>query len=341
MRVAVVILNFNGEKFLEKFLPSVIKYSEGAHIYVADNNSSDNSVAVVKQKFPSVSVIELEENTGFAGGYNNALRHVKEEIYCLLNSDVEVSEGWLDAPSDYLHENEKQVACQPKILAYHRPTHFEHAGAAGGFIDKWGFPFCRGRIMHIAEEDNGQYDDTCEVFWATGACLFIKAEVFWKVKGFDADFFAHMEEIDLCWRLKNAGYTIGYVSGSKVFHVGGGTLDTTNPKKTYLNFRNGLALMYKNLPKNKLIGVMLFRMILDGIAGFKFLLEGKPKHCWSVFIAHIHFYKWVKKLRKMRRISQFYATKFLHPQMYQKSLIWQFFIRKKHTFKALNQKGWK
>nr|MBP8033086.1 glycosyltransferase family 2 protein [Bacteroidia bacterium] len=245
-KVAVVILNWNGKPFLEKFLPTVLQYSSGAQIIVADNQSSDDSVAFLKTQFPQVSVILNPSNDGFATGYNLALKQVKAEYYVLLNSDVEVTENWLQPIIKLMDENLKVAACQPKILDYNHPSKFEYAGAAGGFIDKYGYPFCRGRIFNVLEEDKAQYDTAKEVFWATGACMFVRAEAFWKVGGFDDDYFAHMEEIDVCWRMKNIGYQIYVEPSSKVYHVGGGTLNKLSPRKTFLNFRNNLTTLTKN-----------------------------------------------------------------------------------------------
>ena len=245
-KVAVVILNWNGQSFLEKFLPNVIKYSQEVQIIVADNQSSDNSVAFLKDKFPEVSIIINPSNDAFAKGYNLALKQVQAEYYVLLNSDVEVTENWIEPIVSLMQSNPKIAACQPKILDYNQPSKFEYAGASGGFIDKYGYPFCRGRIFNVLEEDKGQYDSSMEVFWATGACMFVRSDAFWKVGGFDDDYFAHMEEIDVCWRMKNIGYQIFIEPKSKVYHVGGGTLNKLSPRKTFLNFRNNLITLTKN-----------------------------------------------------------------------------------------------
>ncbi|MFT6210319.1 MAG: GT2 family glycosyltransferase, partial [Bacteroidia bacterium] len=259
MRIAVVILNWNGKSFLEKFLPSVISNSQGATIYVADNASSDRSLEFVEKNFPTVIRIDNGNNFGFAGGYNKALEDLNEEFFVLLNSDVEITPNWLQ-PVIALFDSDQQVAAiQPKILSYHDKTSFEYAGAAGGFIDKNGYPFCRGRIFESLETDNGQYDAVQEVFWATGACMFVRSKVYRELGGLDDDFFAHMEEIDLCWRTKRAGHKIMVQPKSIVYHVGGGTLPKSNPFKTFLNFRNGLELLAKNLPKNRLFFGILTR----------------------------------------------------------------------------------
>ncbi len=299
-KVAVVILNWNGKSFLEKFLPTVIQYSSGAQIIVADNQSSDDSVAFLKTQFPQVSVILNPSNDGFATGYNLALKQVKAEYYVLLNSDVEVTENWLQPIIKLMDENLKVAACQPKILDYNHPTKFEYAGAAGGFIDKYGYPFCRGRIFNVLEEDKAQYDTAKEVFWATGACMFVRAEAFWKVGGFDDDYFAHMEEIDVCWRMKNIGYQIYVEPSSKVYHVGGGTLNKLSPRKTFLNFRNNLTTLTKNASPRFLFFKIIYRMILDGVAAFKFLLEGNGSHFIAVIKAHFSFYKHLPSTLKKR-----------------------------------------
>lgn len=290
MRIAVVILNWNGKSYLEKFLPSVIDNSPEAMIYVADNASSDGSLPFLKENFPTVKLIDNKKNYGFAGGYNKALKDLREEFFVLLNSDVEVTPNWLQPLIELLDLNKEVAAVQPKILSYNDKTSFEYAGAAGGFIDKNGFPFCRGRIFDTLEKDNGQYDLAEEIFWATGACLFIRSKVYKELDGLDADFFAHMEEIDLCWRMKRAGYKIMVQPKSVVYHVGGGTLPKSNPFKTFLNFRNGLELLAKNLPKNQLFLGIFTRLVWDGLAGIKFLLSGQFKDCAAVIRAHFAFY---------------------------------------------------
>jgi len=262
-KTAVVILNWNGKKFLEKFLPAVIeKSSASADVYVADNCSSDDSVCFLKQKFPQVKIIKNKKNYGFSAGYNQALKQIEAEYFVLLNSDIEVTDNWIE-PVINLMESDKTIgACQPKLMSFNDKSLFEYAGAAGGFIDKYGYPFCRGRLFQTIEEDKNQYNDTIEIFWATGACLFVRAEIFKKLGGLDDDFFAHMEEIDICWRMKNAGYKIMYCPNSTVYHVGGGTLHKSNAKKTYLNFRNNLSLLFKNLPNKDFYKIFILRFIL-------------------------------------------------------------------------------
>lgn len=290
-KIAIVILNWNGKGFLEKFLPSVIKFSQNAEIIIADNCSTDNSIDFLIANYPEIRIIKLKENYGFAKGYNEALKEVNATYFVLLNSDVEVTENWLNPCIKLLESDAFIGACQPKIKAYHNKEYFEYAGAAGGFIDKYGYPFCRGRIFDTLEKDTSQYDNETEVFWASGACLFVKSSVFSQLGGFDATFFAHMEEIDLCWRMQHLGYKVMFTHLSTVYHVGGGTLNKTNPRKTFLNFRNNLLMLYKNLPKQKRFSIILIRLLLDGIAGIKFLVEGKPKHTLAVIKAHFAFYK--------------------------------------------------
>ena len=311
-KIAVVILNWNGKSFLEKFLPHVIKYSPNTDIIVADNQSTDDSVSYLKQQFPQIKTIVNPSNDGFAKGYNLALKHINAEYYVLLNSDVEVTENWIEPIITLLESNKNIAACQPKILDYNNPSKFEYAGASGGFIDKNGYPFCRGRIFNVLEEDKGQYNNCTEVFWATGACLFVRADAFWKVNGFDSDYFAHMEEIDLCWRMKNIGYQIFVEPKSTVYHVGGGTLNKLNPTKTFLNFRNNLITLTKNASSQFLFFKIIYRMLLDGVAAFKFLLEGNGSHFMAVIKAHVSFYKHLpstlKKRDEMRLMPNFKDT---------------------------------
>jgi len=329
MKIAVVILNWNGSALLKQFLPSVLAYSAGADIYVADNASTDDSISVLKSEFPSVKIIQNDKNYGFAEGYNEALKFVDADIFALVNSDIEVTENWLQ-PIIKAFSNEPETAIiQPKILDYKNKEYFEYAGAAGGFIDKYGFPFCRGRIFDSLEKDLGQYNDNREIFWASGACFFIRSSVFQKLNGFDGDFFAHQEEIDLCWRAFNNGYKIRYIHESKVFHVGGATLQQGNPKKTYLNFRNSLFMLLKNLPKNQLFSTLFIRMVLDGIAGIQFLFKGKPKHFIAVIESHFAFYGRFSKNYRKRNTSQtmrYYQTK---------SIVYSHFIKGIKTYKNL------
>ena len=328
-KTAVVILNWNGAKLLQQFLPSVIEFSGDATIYVADNASTDTSIAVLKNEFPSVKIIENTGNYGFAKGYNEALKCVEEPYYALVNSDIEVSENWLQ-PIEAIFDNEPNSAIiQPKLLDYKKKTHFEYAGAAGGFIDKYGFPFCRGRIFDTLEEDLGQYDTETEIFWATGACFFIRKEVFRSLQGFDGDFFAHQEEIDLCWRANNVGHTIKYCPTSVVYHVGGATLNEANPMKTFLNFRNSLLMLTKNLPKEKLVPIIFIRLCLDGLAGIQFLFKGKVTHTFAILKAHFYFYHLIGRNLKKRTNNQ--KTDYF----YTKSIVWNYFVQKKNTFNRI------
>ncbi|MEQ8425970.1 MAG: glycosyltransferase family 2 protein, partial [Cyclobacteriaceae bacterium] len=275
--VAVVILNYNGEKLLKQFLPSVIQYSGTARIIVADNNSTDRSIEVLQNDFKQVEVIPIPSNLGFCGGYNFALKKIEADFFVLLNSDVEVTPNWLTPMLQLFTDDNSVGAIQPKLLSYHDQEKFEYAGAAGGFIDTFGYPFCRGRMFNVLETDTGQYNDNVQIFWATGACMAIRAKLFHSLGGFDERFFAHMEEIDLCWRLHRAGHKVMYCGDSKVFHVGGATLDKSNPKKTYYNFRNGLMMIIKNLSLSDLVFKLPIRIILDWVAAFTFLLSGKGK----------------------------------------------------------------
>ncbi len=301
MKTAVVILNWNGEKLLEQFLPSVTKYSEEAEIYVADNASTDDSIDFLKKNYPQVKLIELTINLGYAGGYNAALKQVKEELVILLNSDVEVTQNWLQPIISVFEEEPEVAAVQPKIKDYKKKEYFEYAGAAGGFIDKFGYPFCRGRIFQQLEKDSGQYDDSIDIFWASGACLAVRKSVFYKAGGFDEDFFAHQEEIDLCWRFRNMGYKVKYVGSSTIFHVGGATLEMMNPRKTFYNFRNSLYMILKNVEQSQVVSVLLGRLILDGVAGLKFLLEGKFQHFFHILKAHGSFYQNFFRIKQKRR----------------------------------------
>jgi GT2 family glycosyltransferase len=337
-QVAVVILNWNGKDFLSRFLPGIISNSGSAEIIVADNASSDDSVSFLTTNFPSVSIIQNDTNGGFAKGYNDALRKVNATYYVLLNSDVEVTPGWIDAPLSLLESDRKIAACQPKILDYKNRTSFEYAGAAGGYIDKFGFPFCRGRIFDSYEKDLNQYNDNREVFWATGACLFIRSEAYHNQKGFDEDFFAHMEEIDLCWRLKNEGFKIMYCAGSMVYHVGGGTLSKSSPRKTYLNFRNNLILLCKNHAPGFFLLKLLVRMKLDAIAAFKFLFSGDGKHFIAVIQAHLSFYSTLPRTFKKRRSLRKKIQAYSQTAIYSKSIVFDYYLRGKKKFSDLDER---
>lgn len=330
LKIAVVILNWNGEALLKKFLPSVTEFSKEADIYVADNASTDGSIDFVKKRYPHISIIQNSANGGYAKGYNDALPQVNADIFCLLNSDVEVTKDWLLPVLKEFEDNPLAAIVQPKILDFKNKTCFEYAGAAGGFIDKFGYPFCRGRIFNELEEDNGQYNDIKEIFWATGACLFIKKEVFGKLKGFDEDYFAHQEEIDLCWRAKNKGYKVFYVGNSEVYHVGGSTLSSMNPQKNFLNFRNSLYSLVKNLPSSKVVQIVLLRLVLDGLAGLFFIFQGRFKHFWAILRAHFSFYRNFSSMYQKRGKAYFtgdyYATK---------SIVWAYYINHVKIFNNL------
>ncbi len=337
LKTAIVILNWNGEKLLPQFLPSVIEHSRlpGTRVIVADNGSTDMSVNLLRKEFPQSEILVLGQNYGFAQGYNEALQQIDADYYVILNSDVELSEGWLQPVIDLLDKDGTIAAVQPKILSYHEKDTFEYAGAAGGFIDRYGFPFCRGRILDVMEKDEGQYDQLCDIFWGSGACLVIRAEVFHRAGGFDPDFWAHMEEIDLCWRIKNMGCRVVFCPGSKVYHLGGGSLPYGNPRKLYLNFRNNLSLLYKNLPSGKLCGTMLIRMFFDGVAAFRLLLEGNVRGFFSVIRAYLSFYRNLSSLRQKRKAQPDILTRKLHPEMFRKSIILNFYLKKKKRFSDL------
>lgn len=337
-KVAVVILNWNGLDYLKTFLPSVVEYSAGdADIWVIDNNSTDESVPFLKKNYPEIKLLQHPRNFGFAEGYNLGLQKIESDYFVLLNSDVEVSSNWISPVIQFIDETPGMVACQPKILDYNRKQWFEHAGAAGGFIDKDGFVFCAGRLFADFEKDSGQYSENEEVFWASGASLFVEAKAYHEVGGLDSDFFAHMEEIDLCWRLKNRGYKVGACRKSKVYHVGGGTLDQLNPFKTYLNFRNNLYLITKNVFTAPLPYILFKRMILDGIAAFRFLAEGKPSYFVAVFKAHFSFYRNLGMMLKKRKAEKKHVGSINLKGLYKKSILLEYFLRKKKTFHELDE----
>lgn len=329
MKIAIALLNWNGEKLLERYLPSVVAHSQEADIYVIDNASTDQSVAFLQQQYPEIKIITLNENFGYAGGYNKGLEGIDADYFVLLNSDVEVTAGWLTALRDHVQANPECEMAQPKIRADRQRTHFEYAGACGGYIDSFGFPYCRGRIFTEIEPDLGQYDSPATIDWATGACLLIKAETFRQLGGFDSQFFAHMEEIDLAWRYRNTVKKISVIPQSVVYHLGGATLEVSNPQKTFLNFRNSLLMLLKNLPKNKIFGIIFVRLILDGLAGIRFITQGKPLHCWAIVRAHFAFYGLVGSIwnkRSAKPIANYY---------HRKSIVWDFFIRGKKKFSEL------
>lgn len=318
----------------------MIKYSQydWAEIIVADNFSTDDSYHVINKEFPSVKYLQLGQNYGFAKGYNNALKNNTSDYILLLNSDVEVTENWLEPLIKMMDDDPLIAACQPKIMQIDHPELFEYAGASGGFIDHYGYPFCRGRIVNVQEQDHGQYDDPISVFWASGAAVLVRGSLWHEFGGFDIDFWAHMEEIDLCWRMKNRGYKIAVCPASTVFHLGGGSLSYGSPQKIFLNFRNNLFLLYKNLPKGKLFNIIFFRMILDGVAAIQFMATGQFKPFLMVLKAHLDFYRNLKKLRLKRKVLLQKVTTPNHPEVYHGSLIFDFFIARKKKFSSLNFK---
>lgn len=322
---------------LKRFLPSVVKNSPGAEIIVADNASTDNSVAIVKEYFPTVHVISLDKNYGFANGYNKVLERVNADYALLLNSDVEVTPGWIEPLVSLLDADESIAACQPKILDYKRKTHFEYAGAAGGFIDRYGYPYCRGRIFDTVEQDNGQYDTPCDIFWATGAALMVRTRVYRSVGGLDGRFFAHMEEIDFCWRMRACGYRIVCLPDSFVYHVGGGTLSADNPHKTFLNFRNNLLMLYKNLPADELRSVMFMRGILDYVAATKFLLTGGFEHFKAVLKARKEYKRMKKDYAPLRAANLSAAVIDNIPERSRFMLLQRYYLQGKKLFSQLTK----
>ncbi|WP_139958272.1 glycosyltransferase family 2 protein [Flavicella sediminum] len=320
LKIAVVILNWNGKKLLETFLPSVINFSQEAEVYVADNASTDDSVTFIKENFPSVKIVINQENGGFAKGYNDALQHIKADVYALVNSDIEVTENWLQPIIKQFKVSPNTAIIQPKILDYKNKHKFEYAGAAGGFLDILGYPYCRGRIFNVLEKDKGQYNDVIDINWASGACFFIKTDIYHQLGGFDEDYFAHQEEIDLCWRTTNLGHQIKYVGAATVYHVGGATLSEANSFKTFLNFRNSLFSLVKNLPKRKVFLFVLIRMLLDAVAGLRFTLQGRPIHMVAILKSHLSFYKQLPKMiakRTQNNKGKYYNTF---------SIVWSHFI---------------
>ena len=331
MKTAIVILNWNGEKLLEQFLPSIVNFSANeAVIYVADNASTDASIAFVKEFFPAVNIVENVLNGGYAKGYNNALQSIEADIYCLINSDVGVTKNWLPPILEVFKKEKNTAIIQPKILDFKNQKKFEYAGAGGGFIDFFGYPYCRGRIFNNLEVDNHQFNDVTDIFWASGACFFIRANVYHQLNGFDEDYFAHQEEIDLCWRTQNISLAVKYVGTSTVYHVGGATLQETNPHKTYLNFRNSLLNIVKNVPKKWFLFLIFFRLLLDGIAGLKFLIELRPIHTFAILKAHLSFYKNFFKFLRKRKKLQKKVNYNIHT-----SIVWQYFIMRRKKFKDL------
>lgn len=332
-KVAVVILNWNGRFFLEKFLPSVYNSTyPNIEFIVGDNASTDDSIDFIKINYPKIRIIQNETNLGFAGGYNEILKQVEADYFVLLNSDVEVTASWIEPVIEGMIQYD-YVAAQPTIRSFHQKEYFEHAGAAGGYIDSLGYPFCRGRILHEVEKDTNQYHQHSEIFWATGAALFIRSDIWKESNGFDADFFAHMEEIDLCWRIKKMGYKVGYIPNSIVYHVGGGTLTASNPHKTYLNFRNNLVMLQKNLDLGPAIGIIFIRLWLDLLALIQFLVSRKFKDAWAISRAHQYFFiNFFKTAAKRKQNS----SRFNKTGVYKKCIIWDFYMNKIHKFSKLS-----
>lgn len=342
MKVAIVILNWNGRGMLERFMPSVVKYSHRQHfsvldtdfdteVVVADNGSSDDSLPFLQQNYPDVPLVLMDRNYGFAEGYNKALAQVEADYYVLLNSDVECTPRWIEPVIRIMDANSRIAVMQPKLLMYDSKDTFEYAGGAGGFIDSYGYPFCRGRLFSTLETDHGQYDDDCDIFWATGAAMFVRASVWRELGGLDADFFAHMEEIDFCWRVHNAGYRVVYCPQSTLYHVGGGTLPKSNPFKTQLNFRNNLSMLYKNLPDERRDKVLRLRMFLDRVAAVKFLLEGHLGEYRAVRKAHKEFRAWRETLKEKRAAIKPHAVS----QVYQGALLIEYYLLRRQTFTQL------
>lgn len=341
MKVSVILLNWNGRKLLEKFLPSVVAHtpSDVAEVVVADNGSTDDSVAMLRERFPGVRLILLDRNYGFAEGYNRAIAQTTAEYTVLLNTDVEVTPGWLTAPLAEMDADPSVAAVQPKLLSRRDRSFFEYAGAAGGWIDRYGYPFCRGRVLSVVEEDRGQYDAPADIFWASGACLFIRTDVYRRVGGLDARFFAHQEEIDLCWRLRSRGYRLRCTPQSVVYHVGGGTLHTESPYKTFLNFRNNLLMIYKNLPDRDLRRVMRLRRVLDGLAALRFVLTGHVKNAAAIVRARREFHRWRKDYAPIRAENLRLATLDPIPEQMNRSLLLRFYLKREKTFEQLREEA--
>jgi GT2 family glycosyltransferase len=335
-KTAIVILNWNGKKLLEDFLPSVIANCPAeTKIYVADNASEDDSISFLQTNYPLIEVIAMKENKGYAGGYNEALAQIEASYYVLLNSDVEVTENWLQPLVEMMDADDQLAACQPVIRQYRNKQYFEYAGASGGFIDSFGYPFCRGRIFDLEEEDKGQYAENIDIFWATGACMMVRADIFQLVGGLDEDFFAHMEEIDLCWRMQNMGYRLSVNTHSVVYHVGGASLPKDNPKKAFLNYRNNLLMMAKNLAFSELFYRIFIRLILDGISAIYFLMKGSPSTFTSIFKAHMAFWGSMRSITAKRRQIKNKKPMRSLKGVYKGSIVFAYFVRGKRSFSEL------
>jgi GT2 family glycosyltransferase len=336
--IAVVILNWNGVHFLEKFIPPLVEFTDQdiADIWVADNGSTDTSLELLNQQFPSIKTIELGKNYGFAEGYNRALDQIDAPYFVLLNSDVEVTGNWLAPLYNAMKKDASLGACMPKVKSWHNRDSFEHAGAAGGFIDKFGYPFCRGRIFNRIEKDTGQFNSDLNIFWASGACLAIRSELYKRSGGLDPFFFAHMEEIDLCWRIKNLGYNIRFCWESTIYHIGGGTLPKNDHKKTYLNFRNNIILLYKNLPGGKLFRILFPRLVLDWISMMQFLVKFELRNFSSVIKAHLFLLGHIRSIRRLRKKNLALNGVRTHPEMFQGSIVYHFFIKGNKYYRQLD-----
>lgn len=336
---AVVILSYNGTKWHKLFLPEIVaQSSSGYEVILVDNASTDETLQYVNSNFPSVKTLSIQINRGFANGYYEALRQIKAKYYILLSADFEVTDGWFPPLHAAMEQDENLAACQPKIRYWKEKENFEYAGAGGGFMDAYGYMFCRGRIFFDLEKDNGQYNDNIEVFWASGGCLVIRADLYHKVGGLDSDFYAHMEEIDLCWRLKNAGYRIGYVGNSTVYHVGGHVISYGSPQKIYYNFRNNLILLFKNEKGAKLVWLFPLRLLLDGAAGIRHLLKGEIKQSFTIIKAHFHFYGQMGKWLRRRRENKVFITTRNETGIYKRSIVFDYFFKKQKKFTDI---GWK
>jgi GT2 family glycosyltransferase len=337
IRIAVVILNWNGLHHLKKFLPTICRYSDtaGARVIVVDNGSTDESVEYIRQSLPEVELITFSENLGFAPGYYRALKQIDAQYFVLLNSDVEVTPGWLEPLVAAMDADSGLGACMPRMRDYHRREYFEYAGAAGGYIDILGYPFCRGRLLSNVEKDTGQYDDNRYVFWATGACMFVRSMAYFRAGGLDSDFFAHMEEIDLCWRMRRIGFTVQAIPESIVYHIGGGTLPNNNPHKLFLNYRNNLYLLFKNLSPVRLVPVILIRMILDGLSAMAYLFSGNGGFFRAVIKAHLAFYTKIPSLVRKRIALKGTIGKANIKEIFPGSILFNFFVRKRRSFSEL------
>jgi GT2 family glycosyltransferase len=338
IKTAVVILNWNGLALLQKFLATVVRFSAGpgTAVFMVDNGSTDTSAEWVSKNLSDVAIIRLESNHGFAGGYNRALNRIDAEYYVLLNSDAEVTEGWLEPLIKYMDENPDVASCQPKIRSFNDRDHFEYAGAAGGYIDKFGYTFCRGRIFDIVEKDRGQYDNITDIFWSSGACMVVRSPAWKHCGGFDDDFFAHMEEVDLCWRFHLAGYRVSCVPGSVIYHAGGGSLPYDSKPKVYLNFRNNLFLLYKNLPDNKLHKILFIRKLLDGVAALVFISKGRTGNAGAILKAHLDYYKNIKKLKLKREVVKNLTINKTMKYLMNKSIVFRFYIKGEKNFSTIN-----